>query len=560
MDYAFTPSSTRVLDYALELTDSKSSDAWCFRVLLLGLLAEHECRAALMLAEKGVDVRALRDRWPMLADDEARDERGPTDRPPWDVALRAVILAAETLLIDFPRPVDIPTEVLLYGLVAGDHELSAWLVERGFVPETLRTEILQLHGYGSGPLDCDELSIDMPPDTGPPDIAEPPDVGPPNTEPAGATTIPDEPPEPKRTVPTRPAYVPLTGDAGVLRVLDASANRAREGLRVVEDYVRFVLDDAHLTAQLKQLRHRLAAALGAIEGPERYACRDTQGDVGTVLTTPSERSRADVDAVLTAAFKRLGESLRSLEEFGKTLDAGIADAGFAATVEQIRYESYTLEAAVHGTRHSLKRLAAARLYVLIDGGQSDATFAKQVDELVRAGVDVIQLRDKQLSDRELVARARVLCAATAESKTLAIVNDRPDIAAVVGADGVHVGQDEMSVHEARSIVGPAALVGVSTHSLDDARRAVLDGASYIGVGPTFASQTKTFKQFPGVKLVAEVAAEIRLPAFAIGGITTENAHEVLATGIHGVAVSAAVTRASDPAAAVTQLRAILAED
>jgi thiamine-phosphate pyrophosphorylase len=278
----------------------------------------------------------------------------------------------------------------LYGLVAGDHELSAWLVEQGFAPETLRAEILELHGYVSGPLDCDVLAADSSPDESPeqstlPEVANAP---PPIPGPISATR-------------RRPRYRPLAGGAGALRVLDAAANRAREALRVAEDYVRFVLDDRHLTERLKCMRHHLAATLAVIEGPERYACRETQGDVGTALTTPSEQSRVDVEAVLTTSFKRLGESLRSLEEFGKTIDAE-----FAATIEQIRYEAYTIEAAVHGTRHSLQRLADARLYVLIDGGESEAAFVARVDELVRAGVDAIQLRDKRLADRELIARAR----------------------------------------------------------------------------------------------------------------------------------------------------------
>ena len=103
-------------------------------------------------------------------------------------------------------------------------------------------------------------------------------------------------------------------------------------------------------------------------------------------------------------------------------------------------------------------------------------------------------------------------------KTLFIINDRPDLAALARADGVHVGQEELSVKDARSIVGPETLVGVSTHSIEQARQAVLDGANYIGVGPTFPSGTKQFEQFPGVELLRAVAAEIRLPAFAIGGI------------------------------------------
>ena len=112
--------------------------------------------------------------------------------------------------------------------------------------------------------------------------------------------------------------------------------------------------------------------------------------------------------------------------------------------------------------------------------------------------------------------------------------------------------------DARSIVGPAALVGVSTHSIEQARQAVLDGANYLGVGPTFPSATKQFPRYPGVDLLRAVAAEIRLPAFAIGGITRDNLAEVLATGLKRVAVSAAVTAAADPATTARQLAELLA--
>ena len=134
------------------------------------------------------------------------------------------------------------------------------------------------------------------------------------------------------------------------------------------------------------------------------------------------------------------------------------------------------------------------------------------------------------------------------------MNDRPDLAVLARADGVHVGQEELSVKDVRRIVGPEMLVGVSTHSLQQARRAVLDGANYIGVGPTFPSDTKAFEHFPGLELLREVAAEIRLPAFAIGGIDRRNVEEVLATGLTRIAVGGAVTAAAQPAEITRELQ------
>jgi thiamine-phosphate pyrophosphorylase len=189
------------------------------------------------------------------------------------------------------------------------------------------------------------------------------------------------------------------------------------------------------------------------------------------------------------------------------------------------------------------------LYVLLDGRASEGEFARLVEALVQGGVHALQLRDKTLTDGDLLSRARILRKRTEGTETLFIMNDRPDLAALSHADGVHVGQDELSVKDARAIVGPRALIGVSTHSIEQARQAVLDGANYIGVGPVFESQTKQFYKFPGLELVRSVAAEIKLPAFAIGGVTLGNIGEVLATGATRVAVSGAIVNAENPDAA-----------
>src|SRR5207245_7710641 len=130
-----------------------------------------------------------------------------------------------------------------------------------------------------------------------------------------------------------------------------------------------------------------------------------------------------------------------------------------------------------------------------------------------------------MPDRLLMERARDVRRWTRQERVLFIMNDRPDIARLAEADGIHVGQEELPVREVRRILGPGALVGVSTHSLDQARQAVLDGASYIGVGPTFRSNTKEFAQFPGLELVRQVAAETSPPAVALGGIRPEDLGE-----------------------------------
>lgn len=345
---------------------------------------------------------------------------------------------------------------------------------------------------------------------------------------------------------------PLPDSTALWRILDAAANRAAEGLRVVEDYARMGLDDAHLITQLKQLRHDLKTALGTLPANQRLAGRDTAADVGTTVKTDSELKRTDLASVVLAGWKRTQQGLRTLEEYGK-----LVDARFAQMCETLRYRTYTLERALDVTRTSCERLDKARLYVLLAGGHSAEAFAHLAQTLVGAGVHIIQLRDKHLDDRELLARARLLRQVTKDTKTLFVMNDRPDLAVLSQADGVHVGQEELSVKDLRAIVGTNMLIGVSTHSIEQARAAVMDGANYIGIGPTFPSTTKQFDAFPGLELAGSVAREIKLPAFAIGGITLENLSQVQAAGINRVAVGAAITEATEPAVAAMKFLADL---
>jgi len=337
------------------------------------------------------------------------------------------------------------------------------------------------------------------------------------------------------------------GNVSAIRILDAAANRAAEGLRVVEDYLRFSLDDGHLTGICKQLRHDLTSELYRLPAAERFAARDTEADIGRTISTAAESDRCDLPAVVAANLNRVKQAVRSLEEYGKLIDPELGSA-----FERLRYRVYTLERAINLTRAGIDRLDGVRLCVLVDGRDSLAEFESLVDSFVRAEAGALQLRDKRLTDRELMERARRLREKTRDTKTLAIVNDRADIAQVVGADGVHVGQDDVAVKDARTVVGVHSLIGVSTHSIQQARAAVLSGANYIGVGPTYPSTTKTFDAFGGLDLLREVAGEIRLPAFAIGGIGLENLEVVLGTGITRVAVGAAIINARDPEGAVRE--------
>ena len=221
-------------------------------------------------------------------------------------------------------------------------------------------------------------------------------------------------------------------------------------------------------------------------------------------------------------------------------------------MEALRYRVYDLERAVVNLMDSRRRLESVTVCVLVDAGGDRKSFRATIEALIEGGAQMIQLRDKTADCRMLFDRAEMLVEMTRKNAVVSIVNDRVDITVAAGADGVHLGQDDLSVAAARKIGGTNLLIGVSTHSVEQAQQAVWDGANYIGVGPTFESTTKSFRHFPGIELVRQVAAAVSIPAMAIGGITIENVGQVIQAGLGRVAVSGAVLRGDLPIAAATR--------
>jgi thiamine-phosphate pyrophosphorylase len=347
--------------------------------------------------------------------------------------------------------------------------------------------------------------------------------------------------------------------ASVFRIMDASANRSREGLRVVEDYCRFVWDDSFLCEQLKTVRHELAAALQTLNADEWIRFRDTQQDVGTQISTQAEHSRGSNFDVVVASLKRIEEAFRSLEEYSKLIELNPTPAISSPShcIEQLRYRVYTIEKAIITRDQNAANFAARSLYLLLSRSACQLPLDEVIVSAIEGGVSIIQIREKELSDHELLEHARHVRQLTRDQDVLLIMNDRPDLAVLCEADGVHVGQDELSVQDVRQIVGPRMLVGVSTHSIEQARQAVLDGADYIGVGPVFPSKTKSFDSFAGLELVRQVSSELSIPAFPIGGLSTENVQELRQTGANRMAVSNCICSSRTPNEIARQLNQAL---
>ncbi len=343
-----------------------------------------------------------------------------------------------------------------------------------------------------------------------------------------------------------------TTDHTNLRIIDANLNRAREALRVLEEYARFGLDDAGLSSTVKNMRHDLAKCIPEAFANALLAHRDIVGDVGRDVGTATEYERADASHVAEAAGKRLSEALRAIEEYAK-----IIDPAFAAAVEKIRYRGYDLERRLTVTTRARERFGHVRLYVLLTESLCHGDWFATAEAALKGGADCLQLREKGLTDRELLERARRLIGLCRDHGALLIVNDRPDIAVLSGADGVHLGQDDVTVAEARRIVPSAAVVGVSTHTMEQLIAATAAAPDYVAVGPMFSTATKPQDHIAGPETLTAARKHTSLPLVAIGGIKEQNAGEVLSAASCCLCVCGAVIAQPDVAAATARLRALI---
>jgi len=331
------------------------------------------------------------------------------------------------------------------------------------------------------------------------------------------------------------------------RILDANLDRAREGLRIVEEWCRFGLNDASLTAECKDLRQRLAQW----HTTDLRAARDTPSDPGTDLTHAAEMERPSLDALLQANLCRIQEALRVLEEYSK-----IDRPEMAAACKQLRYRVYTLESKLMGRSHDrlMQKLRRSPLYLVTSPHEH---LLPIVEAALQGGLSLVQYRDKNADDPTRLQLAEKLCHLCRRYDALFLVNDRVDIALAVDADGVHLGQQDIPIALAQQILGPNRIVGRSTTNPEEMQRALDEGADYIGVGPVYETPTKAGKAAAGLDYVRYAATHSPVPWFAIGGIDAENLGAVMAAGATQVAVVRAIMQSQQPMQATQALLARL---
>jgi len=343
-----------------------------------------------------------------------------------------------------------------------------------------------------------------------------------------------------------------------LRIIDANLNRIGEGLRLLENLARLLLNDAILTQQLKTMRHSLITSDWSFN-QQLLQSRDSESDVGINIEAPEQAKQRELPLMVVANARRVQEALRTLEELAKIPDT--TPKLDSERFKQARFSLYTIERMLLSKllrKDKIKSIPG--LYVIIDTqalkGRSHIEVAS---EAIRGGAKTVQLRDKLQSKKELLPIARQLRNLCTEHNVLFIMNDYLDLALASDADGLHLGQNDLPIKVARKLLPIDKILGCSTTNIDQAITAESEGADYIAVGAIYPTSSKTSTTIPakvvGLETLRQVRQAITLPLVAIGGVNKDNAADVLAAGADSVAVISAVLQAESPEEAARQIAA-----
>jgi thiamine-phosphate pyrophosphorylase len=335
-----------------------------------------------------------------------------------------------------------------------------------------------------------------------------------------------------------------------LRIIDANINRLGEGLRILEEFARMMLNDTVLTQKLKDMRHRTVKIDEALH-KQLLQAREAGEDVGSGMDVNGEEKNRDIPGIITANAKRAQESLRVIEEMAKNPGLNLDTENY----RKARFELYTIEKELLGKvlrKDKIERVIG--LYAVIDTewlkGRKPIEIAQQ---MIRGGAKIIQLRCKAGSTKEFLEIAKDLKEICSKKEVLFIVNDSLEVAVTAKADGLHVGQDDMPVNEARKLIPIDMILGCSVSSVKEAIKAKNDGADYLGVGAIFATATKESAKAVGVGRIKEIKQSAGLPIVAIGGINKGNLSNVIKAGADGAAVISAILGAENIEKATKEL-------
>ena len=326
-------------------------------------------------------------------------------------------------------------------------------------------------------------------------------------------------------------------DLRIYQIIDANLDRAREGLRVLEDWARFGLGKEKYVEKIKNFRQILGKNhLEVYKQSRNFIEDECKG-----LTHQEQFKRNTPDQIISSNAGRVQEALRVIEEFSRQHNHELSKIA-----AEIRYEIYNLEIELlrlSKSKRSEEILKENDLYVITDEKEN---LLELIEALLIAGVKIIQYRFKTGTDKDHLQEAIQIKNLCKRYNTLFIVNDRVDIALASNADGVHLGQDDLDLRTTRKLLGYSKLIGISANNEIDISNALKNGCDYIGIGPVFETATKKNKKPLGIEKIKTLTKDINIPWFAIGGIKTNNISYLKSNGIKKVALVSQLMNAKDP--------------
>ena len=326
-------------------------------------------------------------------------------------------------------------------------------------------------------------------------------------------------------------------DLRVYQIIDANLDRAREGLRVLEDWARFGIGGNSFVAKIKNYRQILGRNhLEIYKQSRNYIEDECKG-----LTHKEQNNRKTPEQIISSNAGRVQEALRVLEEFSR-----LHNKELSKIASEIRYEIYNLEVDLLNlskNKESEEILKENDLYVI--------TYPKDnlleiIEDVLIAGVKIIQHRFKTGTDKDFLEEAIKIKNLCERYNSLFIINDRVDIALASNADGIHLGQDDLDLKTARKLLGYSKIIGISANNEIDISKALKDGCDYIGIGPVFETATKKDKKPLGIEKIQTLTKDLNVPWFAIGGVTTNNISHLISSGFQKVALVSQIMNSKCP--------------
>ena len=326
-------------------------------------------------------------------------------------------------------------------------------------------------------------------------------------------------------------------DISIFQIIDANLDRAREGLRVLEDWARFGLGNDDLVSKIKDFRQ----ILGKNHLQKYKTSRNYNEDKCKGLSHVEQINRNTPEKTISSNSARVQEALRVIEEFSRSHHYELSKIA-----SDMRYEIYTLEIEFlnFNTRQKAKLIIKENnLYSITDKKEN---LLELIEKILLGGVKIIQHRFKGGSDKDHIKEAIKIKRLCKKYNSLFIVNDRVDIALASNADGIHLGQDDMDFKTARRLLGSSKIIGISADNSTDIKNAIKNGCDYIGIGPVFKTTTKKNKEPLGIKKIEALTNGLTIPWFAIGGINRLNISSLKKHGINKVAIISGLLDSEDP--------------